>query len=189
MSSDSLFNLVVVLCHGLYHTPAHYDPFLEELKARGIEAYCPQLPTSDLTKLNVGDIDHPDLDREPPLGGYPEGDDDAGVVVEVIKPLVEAGKNVLVTGHSAGGFVATEAALPELQFKVRAGKGLPGGVIGIFYMGAFVIPVGESVSSFFQPKDGTLVTPPFMRFHISYDGPYIFHSSRRRAKVWSSAHA
>lgn len=188
MSSNPASNLAVVLCHGLYHTPAHYAPFLEELKARGIEAYCPHLPTSDLTKLNVGDIDHPDLDREPPPGGYPQGDDDARVVVEVIKPLVEAGKNVLVMGHSAGGFVATEAALPELQFKVRAAKGLSGGVIGIFYMGAFVIPVGESVSSFFQPKDGTLVTPPFMRFHVSYVGPWTFHRSRCRGKEGGAAH-
>lgn len=103
MSSNSAPNLAVVLCHGLYHTPAHYGPFLESLKARGIEAYCPHLPTSDLTKLNLGDIDHPDLDREPPTGGYPQGDDDARVVVEAIKPLVEAGKKVLVIGHSAGG--------------------------------------------------------------------------------------
>ncbi|AEO59680.1 hypothetical protein MYCTH_2128762 [Thermothelomyces thermophilus ATCC 42464] len=44
-------------------------------------------------------------------------------------------------------------------------KGLAGGVIGIFYAGAFVIPVGESIHTFFQPKDGSFVTPPFMTFH------------------------
>ncbi|KAJ4422780.1 hypothetical protein N0V82_002559 [Gnomoniopsis sp. IMI 355080] len=97
-----------------------------------------------MTKLNVGDIEHPDLDREPPVGGYPQGDDDARVVVEILKPLVDAGKSVLLMAHSAGGFVATEAALSELQLKVRAAKGLSGGIIGIFFMGAFVIPIGES---------------------------------------------
>lgn len=167
MSTQPASNLAVVLCQGLYHTPVHYGPLLDTLKARGIDAYCPHLPTSDLTKLNVGDIENPDLDREPPTGGYPQGDDDARVVVEILKPVVDAGKTVLLLAHSAGGFVATEAALPELQLKVRAAKGLSGGIIGILYMGAFVIPVGESVSSFFQPKDGTLITPPFMKLHVS----------------------
>lgn len=167
MPSEPVSNLAVVLCQGLYHSPAHYGALLEAFKARGIDAYCPHLPTSDMTKLNVGDIEHPDLDCEPPPGGYPQGDDDARVVVEVLKPLVLAGKSVILMGHSAGGFVATEAALPELQLKIRTAKGLSGGIIGIFYMGAFVIPVGESVSSFFQPKDGNLMTPPFMRFHVS----------------------
>ncbi|CAN8099202.1 unnamed protein product [Discula destructiva] len=126
-------------------------------EARGIEAHCPHLPTTDLTKVKVGDINHPDLDPEDPAGGYPQGDDDARVIVEVLKPLVNAGKKVLLIGHSAGGFVATQAALPEMQVKVRVTKDLSGGIIGIFYRGPFVIPVGESVNSFFQPKDGNLL--------------------------------
>jgi alpha-beta hydrolase superfamily lysophospholipase len=48
-------NLAVIVCHGLYHSPAPYMPLVDALKAEGIDAYCPQLPTSDLTKLNVGD--------------------------------------------------------------------------------------------------------------------------------------
>ncbi|KAE8158265.1 hypothetical protein BDV40DRAFT_304337 [Aspergillus tamarii] len=42
---------------------------------------------------------------------------------------------------------------------------MAGGLIGIFYMGAFVVPVGKSIHSLFQPKDGTTFVPPFMRFH------------------------
>lgn len=171
MSSKQASDLAVVVCQGLYHTPAHYEPLIKALRARGIDAYCPHLPTSDMTKLNVGDIEHPDFDREPPPGGYPQGDDDARVVVEVLRPLIDAGKNILLMGHSAGGFVATEAALPGLQAKVRAAKGLSGGIIGIFYMGAFVIPIGESVGSFFQPKDAEMITPPFMTFHASCAPP------------------
>lgn len=160
-------NLAIVLCHGSYHTPAPYAPLLDAFKSRGIEAYCPQLPTADLAKLDVGDVNNPDFDREPPKGGYPQGEEDAQVVLEVLKPLVEQGKNVLLLAHSAGGWVATEVARPELQAKSRAETGLSGGIIGIFYMGAFVIPVGESITTFFQPKDGNFVTPPFMTFHVS----------------------
>lgn len=161
-------DLAVVVCHGNYHTPGPYGPLLDALQARGVAAYCPQLATADLAKLNVGDVQNPDFDREPPPGGYPQGPQDEEIVLGVVMPLVEAGKDVVIVGHSAGGWVATQAARPELQAHVRKGKGLAGGVIGIFYYGAFVIPVGESIFDFFQPKDGTpAVTPPFVTIHVS----------------------
>lgn len=161
--------IAVVLCHGSYHTPAPYEPLIVAFKAQGIDAYCPQLPTSDPVKCNIGDINNPDFDREPPAGGYPQGEEDAQVVLAVLEPLINEGKKVLMVAHSAGGWVATEVARPELQAKHRASNGLTGGIIGILYMGAFVIPVGESINSFFQPKDGQpAVTPPFMTFHVSF---------------------
>lgn len=160
-------NLAIVLCHGSYHTPAPYAPLLDAFKSRKVNAYCPQLPTADLSKLDVGDVNKPDFNRAPPARGYPQGEEDTQAVLEVLQPLVEQGENVLLVAHSSGGWVATQVSRPELQAKFRAEKGLSGGVIGIFYMGAFVIPVGESVSSFFQPKDGSFVTPPFMTFHVS----------------------
>jgi pimeloyl-ACP methyl ester carboxylesterase len=160
-------HLAAVVCHGSYHTPAPYGPLLEALQARGIAAYCPHLPTADLAKLNVGDVANPDFNREPPPGGYPQGEEDTAAVLSALKPLVEAGKEVIIVGHSSGGWVATQAAQPDLQAKVRKSQGLLGGVVGILYAGAFVIPVGESVTTFFQPKDGNFVTPPFMTFHVS----------------------
>ncbi|KAI1410409.1 alpha/beta-hydrolase [Hypoxylon sp. FL1857] len=162
---SSISDLAVVICHGSYHSPAPYMPLVEALKAKGIEAYCPQLPTADLAKLNVGDVKHPDFDREPPEGGYPQGKEDTEVILGVLRPVVNRGKKVLVVAHSSGGWVAAEAARPELQEKFRKEKGLAGGIIGILFMGAFIVPVGESVHSFFQPKDGSFVTPPFMAFH------------------------
>ncbi|KAK8023232.1 hypothetical protein PG991_006471 [Apiospora marii] len=136
-------DLAVVICHGSYHSPAPYGPLVDALKAAGIDAYCPQLPTADLSKLNVGDVTNPDYDREPPVGGYPQGDEDVAAIHGVLEP----------------------AARPDLQFNSRREKGQQGGVIGILYMGAFVIPVGESINSFFQPKDKPATVPPFMRFH------------------------
>lgn len=163
----SASDLAVVFCHGSYHTPAPYMPLIESLKAAGIDAYCPQLPTSDLKKLNVGDTNNPDFDREPPEGGYPQGPEDTDTILSILSPLIlEQGKRVLVVGHSSGGWVATEATRPELQAKTRKDQGLAGGVIGILYIGAFVIPVGESVHSFFQPKNGSFMVPPFLEFHV-----------------------
>lgn len=121
-------NLAVVICHGSYHTPEPYAPLLNALKARGIDAHCPQLPTSDLARLNVGDVDSPDFDRGPPAGGYPQGEEDTRAVLDVLGRLVgDEGREVLVVAHSSGGWVATEAARPGLQFKAREAKGERGG--------------------------------------------------------------
>ncbi|XXG96831.1 hypothetical protein Hte_003122 [Hypoxylon texense] len=105
---SSVSNLAVVICHGNYHSPAPYMPLVEALKAEGIEAYYPQLPTSDLAKLNVADVNNPDFDREPPSGGYPQGEEDTGVVLDVLRPVVSRGKDVLIIAHSAGGWVVQE---------------------------------------------------------------------------------
>lgn len=154
--ASSKTNLAVVICHGSYHTPALYAPLLKAFEDKGIEAHCPQLATADLSKLNVGDVQSPDFDREPPAGGYPQGEQDIQIVLEVLRPLAEKMKKIILIGHSSGGWLATEAARPEL------------GIVGIFYMGGFVVPVGESIHGFFQPKDGSpAVTPPFMTFHVS----------------------
>jgi pimeloyl-ACP methyl ester carboxylesterase len=145
---------------------------VDALKAQGIDAYCPQLPTSDLTRLNVGDVEHPDFDLGPPSEGYPQGEEDTEVILNALKPLVEEqGKRVVMLGHSAGGWAATQAAQKELQAKERAKQGLPGGIIGVLYVGAFVIPVGDSIHTFFQPKSGPAVVPPFLNFHVRRQYP------------------
>lgn len=160
-------NLAAVICHGSYHTPEPYQQLLSALRARGVDAHCPHLPTADLSKLNVGDVQNPDFSRGPPDGGYPNGQEDAEAVLSVLEPLiVQQGKEVVLVGHSSGGWVATQVARPDLQAEVRRSKGLRGGVVGILYVGAFVIPVGDSVHTFFQPKDGSFVQPPFMTFHV-----------------------
>jgi alpha-beta hydrolase superfamily lysophospholipase len=157
---------VVVLCHGSCHTPAPYQPLVDALTERGIETYCPQRPTCDLSQLNVGDINNPDFDRRAPPGGYPLPADDAAEIGRLIDRLIADGKSVLLAGHSSGGWVAAEAATSARQASVRAKEGKTGGIIGIFFIGAFIIPEGQSVHSFFQPADGRIIAPPFMRFHV-----------------------
>ena len=171
---NSSADLAVVICHGSYHTPAPYMPLVDAFNNVGIDAYCPQLPTSDLNLLNVGDVRTPDFDRGPPVGGYPQGEEDVKVILDILEPLVnEKGKKVVLIGHSSGGWTATESATTTLHAKVRQEKGLTGGVIGILFLGAFIIPVGESINGFFQPKDSPSFTPPFMRFHVSMAAPKI----------------
>jgi pimeloyl-ACP methyl ester carboxylesterase len=90
------------------------------------------------------------------------------VILGKLRPLVEEqGKSMVLLGHSSGGWVATQTALKKLHAKRRAERKLTGVIIGIFYLDALVIPVGESIHSYFQPKYGTTVVPPFMTFHVS----------------------
>lgn len=158
-------SFVVVIAHGSYHTSSPYQPFLDALKDKGIEGYCPQLPSSDLAQMDVGDVSKPDYDRNPPASGYPQPADDVKVLHALLKKLIdEDGKKVVLVGHSSGGFTATAAAAPEFQAKNRK----TGGIVGIFYICGFLIPIGESVNSFFQPKDGSPpVIPPYCKFHVS----------------------
>jgi pimeloyl-ACP methyl ester carboxylesterase len=161
-------SLSVLICHGFYSTPELYQPLIEMFRSHDFEAHCPQLPTSDLSKLNVGDLANPDFDLDPPPGGYPQGKDDAEVVTRELHSLIEdQGKRVLLLAHSAGGWVATQCAAPHLQEKVRQKEGLAGGIIGILYFAAFIIPVGESIHSAFQPKDGSIHIPPWLSVHVS----------------------
>ena len=156
------------MCHGSYHTPEPYQPFIEALGAQGITAQCPQLPASDLTKLNVGDPQHPDYDSPPPQQGYPQPTEDAVVLERNLKVLIDQGKYVVVLGHSSGGFVAAYITKPDLQAKVRKSEGKTGGIIGIFFECAFLIPPNESIHTFFQPRDGsTPVIPPWTVVYVS----------------------
>ena len=177
----------VVICHGSYHTPEPFQPLLAALKAQGIEGYCPQLPTSDLRKLNVGDISRPDYDRDPPPNGYLQSAEDGEVVTEILTRLISnESKNVIVIGHSAGVFTATAAAVPNLQAKTRRAKGKAGGIVGIFYECAFLIPVSESVHSIFQPKDRSPpVIPPYCDFHLRW--PAILLRVYTKSETWTDA--
>ncbi|KAF9889602.1 hypothetical protein FE257_007110 [Aspergillus nanangensis] len=161
----SPISFTVVIAHGSCHTPAPYQPLIDALQKQGIEAYCPQRPTCDLSRLNVGDIHQPDFNRPPPVGGYPTAADDAAELGEVLDRLIGEGKSVLLVAHSSGGWVAAEAATAARQAPKRIATGQSGGIIGIFFVGAFLIPAGESVSGFFQPPDGSFVVPPFMQFY------------------------
>ncbi|KAJ5870228.1 hypothetical protein N7455_005169 [Penicillium solitum] len=186
----------IVICHGSYHTPAPYQSLVDGLTAKGIEAYCPQRPTCDLSQLNVGNPNNPDFDRKAPPGGYPLPADDAAEVGLLLDKLIAQGKSVLLAGHSSGGWVAAEAAQSSRQAPVRAKEGKTGGVIGIFFIGAFIVPQGQSVHSFFQPPDGKVVAPPFMRFHkhgvnglgtMVDPEQYLFNDlDAATAKKWSS---
>ncbi|KAL9090098.1 MAG: hypothetical protein Q9159_002163 [Coniocarpon cinnabarinum] len=142
----------------------------DTLQAEGVSAHCPQLPTSDLRLMNIGDIQNPDYDRAIPENGYPAPADDVAIVAALLSRLIlENHEHVLLVGHSSGALVATQAATPALQSQNLRKSGKQGGIIGLFYVSGVLVPVGESLHSFTKPQDGReVVCPPFARFHVRH---------------------
>ena len=87
--------------------------------------------------------------------------DDAAVIHSAARSLVNEGKYVVVAMHSYGGCVGTQAITKDLATKQRAEKGLPGGVVRLFYICAFLLPMGDSLGSAFG---GNL--PPFIKTEV-----------------------
>ena len=156
-------NLGVVISAGGWHTPPLYAKFIEALAEHGIEAHCPLIPTLTVTDHDVRDEQSEVFDMPEPAGGWPTVYDDAKTIQDAIDSLIHKGKNVVIIGHSMGGFAATQAASPEYYATSRAAKGFAGGIVGVFYYGAFLLPVGMSVNDMV----GSDIIPPYTTLHVS----------------------
>ncbi|MCJ1369215.1 hypothetical protein MMC20_000425 [Loxospora ochrophaea] len=122
-------NPAIVLVHGAWHVPSHYSDFIEQLQKAGFEVFCPLLPTCDEAKRLTANLST-----------------DAESIRSQIMSLVDSSREVVMLLHSYGGVVGTEA-VKGLSAPERATEGLPGGVVRLIYMCAFMLQVGESALS------------------------------------------
>lgn len=125
---------VIVLVHGAWHVPQHYEDFLSLLEKEGFEVRCPHLPTCDEP-------------TKPTASLY----DDARRVRDLVADLINHGREVIMLLHSYGGTVGTEA-VTGLSRSERAASGLQGGITHLIYMCAFMLQVGESVGGASLPR-------------------------------------
>ncbi len=118
----------LLFVHGGGHSdPAYLVKFFEELGKVGISAVGGSAPSDG---------------GFPPEGRAMYGD--ADYWHEKIQTLVDAGKEVVVFGHSMGGVVGPEGA-QGLTKADREKKGLPGGVVHFIFLAAILIDEGETV--------------------------------------------
>ncbi|ROW08188.1 hypothetical protein VPNG_06890 [Cytospora leucostoma] len=117
----------IVIVPGAWQTTGVYQHFADLLKQAGYAPEIVKLPSTGGTDL--------------PLTGLTE---DIAAIQAVIKPLVEAGKEVVVVAHSAGG-VSGGGAVNGLDVKTRKAAGQSGGVTKVIYLAAFLIPKGTSL--------------------------------------------
>ena len=124
----------IVLVHGAWHVPAHYNDLIQQLQKGGFEVSCPLLPTCDETKRSTANMFS-----------------DVKVVRSHVTSLVDKSREVILLLHSYGGAVGTEA-VQGLSARERAMEGLSGGIVRLIYMCGFMLQVGECVGGASLPR-------------------------------------
>ncbi|KAL0932690.1 uncharacterized protein CTRU02_211653 [Colletotrichum truncatum] len=123
----------VILVHGAWHSPAHYQEFLDVLEEQGYPCVAPSLPSGDVV----------------PPENPPEAD--ASCIREIAQNLVDQGKEIIAFGHSYGGTVVTNA-FTGLGIRTRAAEGKSGGVRWLVYCTAFILVQNESLDGAAPPE-------------------------------------
>ncbi|KAI1460962.1 alpha/beta-hydrolase [Annulohypoxylon moriforme] len=118
---------IVVLVPGAWSVPAMYNKLADALEAKAFTIHVPALPSNNGAR--------------PPNASHA---DDVAVVREVVKSDVDEGNDVFLIMHSYGGVVGT-SAVEGLSRKDRQAKGLPGGVVHLLYLSAYLLAKGQSV--------------------------------------------
>lgn len=129
---------LIIFVHGAWHTPACWDVCRSRLEASGYKVIARQSPSASLDPKTIGHT----------LA------DDVNPVRDDIRAAAEAGQDVVLVGHSYGGFIITEAA----HGLAKGELDLPGGVVQLVYICAFAPEVGP------DPWAGTPenVNPPWV---------------------------
>lgn len=117
-------NKSVVIVPGFWGDPASFSQVTDGLKQRGYHAVVVELPSWGCEPPNKTLLD------------------DAQAVREEVLKMVDAGYEITVTMHSAGGFIAPEALKGLLAPELRS-SGRPGGVTALVYITAPCMSVGE----------------------------------------------
>lgn len=116
---------VFVFVPGAWHTADTFDQVRQLMLSRGLASEAISLPSvgGPLEKGLHADIEYTKI---------------------ILREMADAGRQIVVVNHSYGGMVGS-GAVEGLGFKQRAEAGLPGGVIMVVWMAAFVTPKGQTV--------------------------------------------
>ena len=113
----------VAIVPGAWHSPVHYDALIAFLNAEGYSTVSKQLPS---------------VDTATPTTTTAEGDSQF-IVDQVLTPLLNDGKDVVLVAHSYGGSPGGAAA-NGLSKAERTASGKKGGIIGLVWVAALVAP-------------------------------------------------
>ncbi|KAG6356439.1 hypothetical protein INS49_015827 [Diaporthe citri] len=99
---------VILLVHGAFYQPVHYQEVLDQLRDRGFTVEAPALPTTGT---------NPELTYV----------DDVEVINETLLPILDAGREVIMVAHSSGTLPASHCIEGE-SVAERAECDLKGGI-------------------------------------------------------------
>lgn len=118
----------IVIVPGAWHSPLHYSPLTALFGNAGHTVSSSALPS----------INPPEPDSVTTTS-------DANFISEnLLAPLLNEGKDILLVMHSYGGSPGSVAARGQSKVE-RASKGLEGGIIGLVFIAALVAPEGASL--------------------------------------------
>jgi pimeloyl-ACP methyl ester carboxylesterase len=118
----------IVLIPGAWHSPVHYQELVNLLEAARYT-----LSSSSLPSLDPADPD-----------AVTTRTDSKFIAEKLLAPLLDEGNDIILVAHSYGGSPGSAAAR-GLSKTERASQGLNGGVIGLIFIAAFVVPEGVSL--------------------------------------------
>jgi len=140
----------IVLFHGAWHCGAHFDNIKSALESYGYECAAPDLPS-------VGAI--------PAL---PNLDANVATARATVEEFTKAGKDVVVVGHSFGGFVTTQS-LEGLGKK----EGSTGGVVAILYISSSLPRIGQTAQDVTMEGMDSMGDLEDMEINmVSFSNPY-----------------
>ncbi|KAI0478138.1 Alpha/beta hydrolase fold-1 [Xylaria cf. heliscus] len=129
----------ILLSTGSFAPASLYDDLVARVKAHGYDMKALHLPT-----VGLG----PGVGRDtPPATMY----DDAAFIAKEIEALADAGREIVLIGHSYGGMPATEST-KGLSVQERQKQGKKGGLVRLAYMTVLLINPGHSASQVFPPQ-------------------------------------
>lgn len=120
---------VLVFAPGGWHPSNTYDPITTLLTADGYECH----PIAFPSVYRATEIKDKSLET------------DIAAIREIVEPVVEAGRDVVLVVHSWAGFPCN-SGLTGLTKNERAQQGEDGGVGHLFFISAFLPKVGQSVA-------------------------------------------
>ena len=167
----------IVIVPGGWHSSNAYEGLASCFQKAGY-------PTA-ITKL-------PSLNPQDPSGC--DCRSDAASVRQQLLPLLEDdGKDIIILCHSYGGIPGGGAAY-GLSKSARKHQGKIGGVLGLIYMTAFVVPEGESLVNYLGGRhppyflaDNVRILKISSAAHISKNGTLTFCLAFQRSfRCWRS---
>jgi hypothetical protein len=120
----------IVIVPGAWHTPSHYGKLIKLLQASRYETISEKNPSCDASDGSTTTVDV----------------DVSSIRNNILVPLINQGKDVVLVVHSYGGCPGGAAAT-GLSKGERTALNKIGGVIGLIYVAAFIAHEGESLLS------------------------------------------
>ena len=151
-------NATITLVPGAFYNPDYFSTFQAQLERRGFH-------TIAIALLSVGSDD--------PASCSAQKDADF-IRNTAIVPLVDEGKQVVILMHSYG--VIPGSAARGLGEEQRSREGLQGGVVGLIYISAFLVPadttplaaIGGSFPPEFAVIEGVSNTSTILDIHSAH---------------------